>query len=240
MEKAYDHLQTESDWYRRWEEKGLFTPAPDATRHPFLDHPAAAQRDRFAAYRPRPHPVAARHHRAPEEDAGLQRAVAARRRPCRHRHADDGGKRPQEGDGPVQGGPGAGALPEAGLGLEERLGKKDRRPDQEAGPGAGLEPDEVHPERRDAAGRAPGLRRALQRGQDLPGHLHGEPLPQLQDGALRPGGRAQGGPRPPDLYPLPAAPGPASAWWWWPPPGRRPCSATWRWRSIPRTPATRS
>jgi valyl-tRNA synthetase len=35
MEKAYDHLQTESDWYRRWEEKGLFTPAPDATGIPF-------------------------------------------------------------------------------------------------------------------------------------------------------------------------------------------------------------
>jgi valyl-tRNA synthetase len=35
MEKAYDHLQTESDWYRRWEEKGLFTPAADATGIPF-------------------------------------------------------------------------------------------------------------------------------------------------------------------------------------------------------------
>ena len=43
-------------------------------------------------------------------------------------------------------------------------------------------------------------------GQDLPGHLHGQPLPQLQDGAFRPGGRAQGSARPPDLYPLPAAP----------------------------------
>jgi valyl-tRNA synthetase len=35
MEKAYDHLQTESDWYRRWEEKGLFTPAADAAGVPF-------------------------------------------------------------------------------------------------------------------------------------------------------------------------------------------------------------
>jgi valyl-tRNA synthetase len=35
MEKAYDHLQTESDWYRRWEEKGLFTPAADASGVPF-------------------------------------------------------------------------------------------------------------------------------------------------------------------------------------------------------------
>jgi valyl-tRNA synthetase len=35
MEKAYDHLQTESGWYRRWEEKGLFTPAADAGGIPF-------------------------------------------------------------------------------------------------------------------------------------------------------------------------------------------------------------
>jgi valyl-tRNA synthetase len=35
MEKAYDHLQTESDWYRRWEEKGLFTPAADEAGIPF-------------------------------------------------------------------------------------------------------------------------------------------------------------------------------------------------------------
>lgn len=35
MEKAYDHLQTESDWYRRWEENRLFTPAADASGIPF-------------------------------------------------------------------------------------------------------------------------------------------------------------------------------------------------------------
>jgi valyl-tRNA synthetase len=35
MEKAYDHLQTESDWYRRWEEKSLFTPTNEATGIPF-------------------------------------------------------------------------------------------------------------------------------------------------------------------------------------------------------------
>jgi len=35
MEKAYDHLQTESDWYRRWEENSLFTPASDDAGIPF-------------------------------------------------------------------------------------------------------------------------------------------------------------------------------------------------------------
>jgi valyl-tRNA synthetase len=35
MEKAYDHLLTESDWYRRWEENNLFTPAKNATGIPF-------------------------------------------------------------------------------------------------------------------------------------------------------------------------------------------------------------
>ncbi len=35
MEKAYDHLRTESDWYRRWEERGLFTPAAEAKGIPF-------------------------------------------------------------------------------------------------------------------------------------------------------------------------------------------------------------
>jgi len=35
MEKAYDHLQTESDWYRKWEAGGLFTPDRHATGIPF-------------------------------------------------------------------------------------------------------------------------------------------------------------------------------------------------------------
>jgi valyl-tRNA synthetase len=35
MEKSYDHLQTESDWYRKWETSGLFTPASHATGIPF-------------------------------------------------------------------------------------------------------------------------------------------------------------------------------------------------------------
>ena len=35
MEKSYDHLQTESGWYRRWEEQGLFTPAVESTGLPF-------------------------------------------------------------------------------------------------------------------------------------------------------------------------------------------------------------
>ena len=35
MEKSYDHLQTESDWYRKWETSGLFTPDNHATGIPF-------------------------------------------------------------------------------------------------------------------------------------------------------------------------------------------------------------
>jgi valyl-tRNA synthetase len=35
MEKSYDHLQTESDWYRKWEAGGLFTPASQSTGVPF-------------------------------------------------------------------------------------------------------------------------------------------------------------------------------------------------------------
>ncbi|MCU0236479.1 MAG: valine--tRNA ligase [Acidobacteria bacterium] len=35
MEKSYDHLQTESDWYRRWEEQGLFTPEAGSAGSPF-------------------------------------------------------------------------------------------------------------------------------------------------------------------------------------------------------------
>ena len=35
MEKSYDHLRTEADWYRRWEEAGLFTPAPEPAGIPF-------------------------------------------------------------------------------------------------------------------------------------------------------------------------------------------------------------
>jgi valyl-tRNA synthetase len=35
MEKSYDHLQTESDWYRKWETSGLFTPDSHASGIPF-------------------------------------------------------------------------------------------------------------------------------------------------------------------------------------------------------------
>jgi valyl-tRNA synthetase len=35
MEKSYDHLQTESGWYGRWEENGLFTPVAGAAGIPF-------------------------------------------------------------------------------------------------------------------------------------------------------------------------------------------------------------
>ena len=35
MEKAYDHLQTECDWYRRWEENSLFTPSDHDPGIPF-------------------------------------------------------------------------------------------------------------------------------------------------------------------------------------------------------------
>ncbi|MEI6614536.1 MAG: valine--tRNA ligase, partial [Chrysiogenales bacterium] len=35
MEKSYDHLQTESDWYQKWEASGLFTPECNATGIPF-------------------------------------------------------------------------------------------------------------------------------------------------------------------------------------------------------------
>ncbi len=35
MEKAYDHLQTESDWYRKWEASGLFTPDSQCSAIPF-------------------------------------------------------------------------------------------------------------------------------------------------------------------------------------------------------------
>ncbi|MBN2344974.1 MAG: valine--tRNA ligase [Candidatus Aminicenantes bacterium] len=35
MEKAYNHLQAENDWYHRWEENGLFTPADEPSGIPF-------------------------------------------------------------------------------------------------------------------------------------------------------------------------------------------------------------
>jgi valyl-tRNA synthetase len=35
MEKAYDHLRTESDWYQKWEASGMFTPDVHAAGVPF-------------------------------------------------------------------------------------------------------------------------------------------------------------------------------------------------------------
>ena len=117
-----------------------------------------------------------------------------------------------------------------------------RRHDPGAAPAAGLlaatGPRALHPRRGPLARGAGGLRAALPRGADLPRPLHGQLVPALRHGGLRPRGRApEANAASSDRirYDVPGARAGAS---WSPRPARRRCWATRRWRSIPRTDAT--
>ena len=88
MEKTFDAAEAEARIYadvgRR---RAPSAPAPmRSARRDLLDHDPAAQRDRRAACRPRLQQHAAGHPDPLAPDARLRHALAARHRPCRHRH----------------------------------------------------------------------------------------------------------------------------------------------------------
>ena len=92
MPKAYEPGKVEQKWYKFWMETGLLhaenRPGEEAVHH----HHAAAERHRRAARRPRPDRHAGRYHDPLAPHEGRPDALAAGRRPCRHRHAGGGGK----------------------------------------------------------------------------------------------------------------------------------------------------
>ena len=105
-----------------------------------------------------------------------QHAVAARHRPCRHRHPDGGGAqtgrrghqlprpRPRE-------------IRRARLGVEGAIRRHHQAPDDAPGRQLRLEPRALHPRSGPFARRARGLRRPLRKGPDLPRRVHGQLVP---------------------------------------------------------------
>ncbi len=218
-------------------------PARSRRCEALLHRHSAAERHRLAAYGPcaqqypAGHPVPLRAH------ARQGRAVAARHRPCRHRHPDGG-------RAPVDGAPGARPprhgpreVPRAGLGVEGRIGRHHHQPAQAARRLLRLVARALHHGRGPVAGRAQGVRRALPRRADLQGQAAGQLGPEAAHRDLRPrsaAGRGQGQPLASPLSDRgrdfdPDDPSTSSSS---PPRGRRPCWATPRSRCIRTTRAT--
>ena len=119
-----------------------------------------------------------------------RRAVAAGRGPCRHRHANGGRTHAHgaAGAGPPRLGPQG--VRRARLGVEGRIGRRDRGPAQAPRRLLRLEPRAVHPRRRPVARGRQGVRSALSRGARLQGQAPRQLGPQVPDRDLGPRGRA--------------------------------------------------
>ena len=179
------------------------TPGPGA--EPFSHPAAAAERHRQPAHGPRLQPHADGHPRPLAPDARLRRALAARPRPCRHRHAD--GRRARAGARPATRPPrdGPRGLRRQGLGVEGAL--RRHHPRAVAPPRRQLRPvaERLHhvgrpgaPARGQLPRRGPqDLRRVLRPRADLPRQAARQLGPALRDGDLRPRGRAGRGQGPP-------------------------------------------
>ena len=163
MEKAYDHLLTESDWYRRWEENSLFTPADDAAGIPFsiiLPPPnvTGSLHIGHALTLSLPDIIVRRKKMQgfnvlwlPGVDhAGIATQMMVEKNLKKEKGLS------KEDSGPR-------TIPAAGLGLEKCIAAEDRGPDQKTGVGTRLDPDEIHPERRNAAGGQESFRRCCTR-----------------------------------------------------------------------------
>ena len=88
LAKSFEPHAIEAKWYPIWESRGYFKPSGAAGRAAVLHSAAAAQRHRHAAHGPRVPADADGRADALPPDARLRYAVAARHRPCRHRHTD--------------------------------------------------------------------------------------------------------------------------------------------------------
>ncbi len=138
-------------------------PARAARGRALLHRHSAAQRHRLAAYGACAQQHAAGRALPVRAHARQGRALAARHRPCRHRHPD-GGRAPAHG-APGARPPRARAreIPRKGLGLEGGIGRHHHQPAQAARRLLRLVARALHHGRGALAGGAQGVRRALPR-----------------------------------------------------------------------------
>ena len=155
----------------------------------------AAERDGLAAYGPRAQQHAAGHSLPLRADARPRRAVAARHRPCRHRHPDGGraaidgaaGARPPR-HRPRQ-------IPRTRLAMEGRERRRHRQPVEAARRLLRLVARTLHDGRGPVARGREGVRRTAPRRPDLQGQAAGQLGPETAHRDLRSrsaAGRGQG------------------------------------------------
>ncbi len=192
LDKTYQPQAIEDAIYDAWEKAGAFAAgAPQRAAGASLRHRhPAAQRHRLAPYGARPQQHAAGHPRPLRAHARARRAVAARHRPCRHRHPD-GGRAPIDGaPGAEPPRHGARGIHQARLAVEGRVGQHHRRPAEAARLLVRLVAAPLHHGRGPVARRAQGLRRALPRRPHLQGQAPRQLGPRSPDRHLRSRGRA--------------------------------------------------
>ena len=157
----------------------------------FLRRHSAAQRHRPAPSRPRAQRLVAGHNRPHAADAGLQHAVVAGDRPCRHRDAERRRERPRQGrQGPSHDGPRR--VRQSRLGMARDLRQPNPEPAAPPRRVMRLEPRALHPRRGPVAGRDESLCRSLQQEAHLPRQAAHQLVPAMRDGAVRPRSRSQG------------------------------------------------
>ena len=172
----------ETRQYEAWERSGALRRRPGQRQAALHDHDAAAERDRQPAYGARADLHVAGHPDPLRADARPRRAVAARHRPCRHRHRDRR-LQPARRAADRQARARPRRIHRARLGMEGRVGRHDHPPAAPARRLARLEPRALHDGCRAVGGGAPRLRHALPRRADLsrqaarqlgPGDAHGD------------------------------------------------------------------
>ncbi len=189
-------------------------PRRRARREPasVLHRAAAAQRDRLAAPRPRPHRHLARRAHPLEAHERLQRALAPRHRPRRHRHPDDRRARAPADGGQEPPRPRPCRVPQAGLGVEGALRLAHRRAARGARRLPRLGARTLHHGRGALARRPRGLRAPPRGGARLPRPEAHQLVPRLPHRPLRPRGGLPGGRREGRAVELRVSPGRAHRW----------------------------
>ena len=166
------------------------------------DHPAAAERDRFAAPRPCPADRGRGPHGPPRTDARPPDAVPAGPRPRQHRRPVRPRRYPRQGRGePPDARPGT--LPRADARVLRLDQARDARPAAPRRRIGRLGPAALHDGRRVGTSRAGRLRAAVPRGSGLSHRGAHQLVSRLPDERQRPGGRVVTGDGDAVVDPLP-------------------------------------
>ena len=168
--------------------KGLFQAQFGRLKAVVLHSAAPAQRDGHPAHGPCLQPNDHGWARPLPPHEGRQRAVGARPRPRRHRHADRG-RAPDESPRAGQARRWARGVCQARVEVEGGVGRRHQRPDEALGQLLRLGSHVLHHGRQSGPSRGGGVRAPKRDGPDLPQQAPGQLGSRAQNRDLRLGGR---------------------------------------------------